>query len=308
MKALMLRGIFCVCLMVIQAGTAVAREEAAKCFLWEARSESATVYLLGSIHMMREELYPLDPCYDAAFAKADTVVVELNLLAVDPSEMARRMLSLGMLPQGETLADHLTPPTLKRLREHLQLAGIPYDKVATLRPWFLGLTLTLQEAARHGYRSDMGIDLMYLAKAQGKKEILELESLDSQLAALSGDSPMEQELVLATALEDLPRLKPLLGEMVALWARGDADGLYAMVTEPLRRYPSLAQSYRRLFDERNRAMSKKIEGYLKQKKSYLVIVGGGHMGGKGGLVSLLRGQGYTVRQIEAVAATAAAKK
>lgn len=298
MKELILRGIFCVCLMVMQAGTAVARDEAAKCFLWEARSESTTVYLLGSIHMMREDLYPLNRCYDEAYAKADTVVVELNLLAVDPSEMGQRMLSLGLFPQGETLADHLTPPTLKRLKEYLQSSGIPYDKVAQMRPWLLGLTLTLQEAARHGYRSDMGIDLTYLTKAQGKKEILQLESLDSQLAALSGDSPLEQELMLAASLEDLPRLKQYMGEMVALWQRGDADGLYAMVIEPLQRYPSLTQSFRRLFDERNRAMSKKIEGYLTQKKTYLVIVGGGHIGGKDGLVKLLQAKGYALRQVE----------
>ncbi|MEW5756690.1 MAG: TraB/GumN family protein [Pseudomonadota bacterium] len=294
----MIRNLICACLVILQASIAYARDDTAKCFLWEARSASATVYLMGSIHMMREDLYPLNRCYDEAFAKADTVVVELNLLAIDPNEMGQRMLTLGMFPQGETLADHLTPTTLKRLQEYLQTAGIPYDKVATLRPWFLGLTLTLQEAARHGYRSDIGVDVMYLNKAQGKKEILQLESLDSQLAALSGDSPMEQELMLAASLEDLPRLKQYMGEMVALWQRGDADGLYEMVVEPLRRYPSLGQSYRRLFDERNHAMSKKIEGYLKQKKTYLVIVGGGHMGGKDGLVKLLQAKGYAVRQVE----------
>jgi len=76
---LCLSAIFLICLMTAQiySGNAFARQE--KSFLWKVRSGPVTVYLLGSLHFLKKENYPLNLKIEEAFEEADTLVVEANI-------------------------------------------------------------------------------------------------------------------------------------------------------------------------------------------------------------------------------------
>jgi uncharacterized protein YbaP (TraB family) len=84
------------------------------------------------------------------------------------------------------------------------------------------------------------------------------------------------------------------GDIMRAWRRGDADALVRIVRDEFRDLPSLGQ---RLIDQRNQNWVPKIEEYLRSGKTYFVVVGAGHMGGPGGLLSLLRARGYTIEQL-----------
>lgn len=69
-----------------------------KSFLWEVQSSTAAVYILGSIHLMKQEMYPLDPVIEAAFNDAAYLVVEVNPLTVDPKKVQNEIMINGMYP------------------------------------------------------------------------------------------------------------------------------------------------------------------------------------------------------------------
>ena len=50
-----------------------------KAFFWQVESESATVYLLGSIHYADPGFYPLRPAIEKAFEASDKLVVEIAI-------------------------------------------------------------------------------------------------------------------------------------------------------------------------------------------------------------------------------------
>ena len=267
--------------------------EEANCLLWEVPGERNTVYLLGSIHMMRAEDYPLDQCVERAYQKTDQLVVELNILAIDPLLMFQKMQQLGMLPDGTVLSSQLSDETARQLAK---LNNLPagYQR---MRPWYLALTLALQKLATLGYRADLGVDSYLINKAQGIKPIISLESLDQQLAVLAGDSAEQQDLSLRLTLEQLPDIADDLERVSEAWKRGDVETIYRFMEQPKQQYPALAAPFERQVIERNHNMADKIIAMLKDHDDYLVVVGGGHLGGEQGIVSLLEEQGFTPTQL-----------
>lgn len=266
--------------------------EEANCLLWEVPGERNTVYLLGSIHMMRAEDYPLDQCVERAYQKADQLVVELNILVIDPLLMFQKMQRFGVLPDGTVLSSQLSDETARQLAK---LKNLPagYQR---MRPWYLALTLALQKLATLGYRADLGVDHYLINKAQGVKPIISLESLDQQLAVLAGDSAEQQDLSLRLTLEQLPDIAGDLEQMSLAWHQGDAEAIYRLMERPKQQYPELAAPFERQVIERNHGMADKILTMLKEKDDYLVVVGGGHLGGEQGIISLLEKQGLTLTQ------------
>ena len=264
----------------------------ANCLLWEVPGERNTVYLLGSIHMMRAEDYPLDQCVERAYQKADQLVVELNILAIDPLVMFQKMQQLGLLFEGTVLDDQLSRETARQLSQVKNLP-VGYQR---MRPWYLALTLVMQKLATLGYRTDLGVDHYLINKAQGIKPIISLESLDQQLAVLAGDSAEQQDLSLRLALEQLPKIADDINEMSLAWHQGDAEAIYRLMERPKQQYPALAAPFERQVIERNHGMADKVVAMLKEDDDYLVVVGGGHLGGEQGMISLLEKQGFILTQ------------
>ena len=269
-----------------------AQAEADKCLLWELQGEHNKVYLLGSVHMMKSEDYPLDRCVDDAYDKAAALVVELNTLAVDPQKMSSKMRQLGILPQGQNLQSLLGPETQKLLSAYHPLP----EGYQVMRPWLLGLTLVMQKAGELGYRADLGIDHYLLSKAQANKPILSLETIDLQLGVLSGDNDLEQELTLRLTLEQLPEMGEYIDEVRIAWKQGDADTIYQAIEQPKRENPQLAEQFYRQVTKRNIGMAEQIVEFLQGKENYLVVIGGGHLAGEEGILALLEEQGIEMEQ------------
>lgn len=261
--------------------------EEKNCLLWKAQGDMNTVYLLGSMHMMKMEDYPLDRCIDKAFDEAEQLVVELDISTIDANQMALKMRKLSLLPVGQQLSEQLSAETGRLLAQHSSLpAG--YQQLQT---WYLSLILVLTRTAELGYRADLGVDQYLINKAQGVKKISSLETLDQQLAVLAGDSKKEQDLTLRLTLTDLNNMGNDIASMSNAWRSGDAESIYNMMQHPLHTYPQLREQFNRQVVERNVNMAQKIRELFKEKDDYIVVVGGGHLGGDVGILQLLKQQG-----------------
>jgi uncharacterized protein YbaP (TraB family) len=267
-----------------------------KNFLWRVQSKTNTVYILGSIHYLKKESYPLHEKIENAFHQCAILVVETNVN--DEKRMnLQKLAGPAFYPGNETFEDHVSPKTNELVKKELVRQGIPLDLVQKQKPWLLAVTLASFEILKLGFDPNYGIDQYFLSKAIGKKEILELESFDFQIDLFSKFSEKEQELFLIYTLEDIKVLERELNRLIQAWTSGDTKNLEAIIRRSVQQDKRLTPIYSKLIDERNRNMASKIEDYLKTKETYFVIVGAGHLVGKQGIIGILERKGFAVEQL-----------
>jgi uncharacterized protein YbaP (TraB family) len=148
-----------------------------------------------------------------------------------------------------------------------------------------------------GYNPMHGIDLYFLNKSQGKKEIQGLETFEFQVGLFENFSKEESEKFLLSTIMEADQLEKEMNKMISAWSTGDVEALEKTMTENIKEYPELDAFYKKLNDDRNVRMVEKIISLLKTDKKYFIVVGAAHMVGKKGIVQLLENKGYTVNQL-----------
>jgi hypothetical protein len=267
-----------------------------KNFLWRIQSKTNTVYVLGSLHLSKKEIYPLNQKIESAFDQSNVLVVEANVNDIKKVDIQKLMES-AFYPPHDTLEKHVSPETHEWVRKETSGLGIPIELINKQKPWFLSMTLVALETLKLGLDPNLGIDKYFLSKAEGKKKILELESLDYQINLLSNLSDKDQELFLVYTLRDLKIMEQEVNKLIQAWSSGDTKGMESILTRSASEDKSLSPIFEKLIYERNRKMVLKIEDFLGTKETYFIIVGAGHLVGNQGIIEILRGKGYIVEQL-----------
>jgi uncharacterized protein YbaP (TraB family) len=265
-----------------------------KNFLWEVRSETATAYLLGSIHLFKKEMYPLDRKIEEAFHRSDVLVVEADLLAGDGGERQKRILQGALYPEGDSLANHISKETRDLLAR--MFPGLSLDSVSYLKPWALAMNLAVQEYRERGWDYEYGIDMYFLKKAANGKRVREIERPDFVIDMLNGFSDDYQDLFLYYTLLDLEGIEEKADRIVRAWTAGDAAAMEKVLSESIHEHPRLLPMVDALLYKRNVNMAARIEEYLKEKGEFFVVVGAAHLVGEKGIVELIRNKGFAVNQ------------
>jgi uncharacterized protein YbaP (TraB family) len=274
-----------------------------KDFLWSVKSGKGTVYLLGSLHLLKADAYPLDKNIEAAYKNSQRVVFEADIENVNTPAFQARMLSLGLYPEGQTLKQNISKETYALLEKRLSEVGLTIEQVSRFKPWLCAVTVAALKLKRLGFDPEYGLDKYFFKKAKedGKQKLF-LESLDFQIALFSELGSVEAEAFLRQTLKDLEVVETMLPDIVGAWQRGDASRFEADVLQSFKDYP---QIYDRFLVQRNRAWAGFIEQLLAQGGTTLVVVGAGHLVGKDSLVQLLKDKKYTTEQVAAYTTTAA---
>lgn len=266
-------------------------------FLWEVKTATNTVYILGSIHLARPSLYPLDKRIEDAFQRSNTLVVEVNIEAFDPVVLQEMFVERGVYSDGSTIRNHLSEGTFKLVVEKLGSLNLGLTQMVFFKPWFLSITLVTFELLKLGFDSEYGIDKHFLVKAKGKKRILELESVEYQLNLFDSFTDEQQDLLLFSTLLDLDIMEEEMDNLIKAWESGDAVKTEEILMQGLDEYPEILPIIDKIFYERNRNMVSKIEDYLDTNDTYFVVVGAGHLVGEKGIIQLLNKKGYSLQQL-----------
>jgi len=269
---------------------------AQKNFLWKVQSSRSTVCLLGSIHFLKEDVYPLNQTIESAYESSDKLVVEANISDLGNLDITM-LADMAFYQNGDHIEKHVSPESYRLVKKESNALGMPIELIRMQKPWFLALSFQAMQILRLGYQPQHGVDYHFLTRAQGKKRILELESLHEQLSLLSAFSDREQEQFLLYTLKTLSSMESQLESLVRAWTSGDAQAMESILSAAALQDASITPLFRKLFDERNAKMTSRIEGYLNSNGSYFVIVGAGHLVGKSGIVELLKRKGYLVEQL-----------
>jgi uncharacterized protein YbaP (TraB family) len=267
-----------------------------KISLWKLKQGAATVYLLGSVHALTADEYPLPESMERAFDAADQTVFEVDLVSSSDQKIARLIQELGFYSPPLSLQTELSDDTLVLLEKHLASKGQSLASVKRMKPWFLSLTLALQELEALEFDANLGIDQYFQGKARLKnKPVLQLESIEEQFELLASDPDDIQELSLRSGIEESDQVEVHINELISAWRVGDAEAMWRTGTNT-DHYPQLEVQMKKLIDDRNLKMAEKISVYLDSDKTTLVVVGALHMGGSHGILKLLSSR-YDIEQL-----------
>jgi uncharacterized protein len=262
--------------------------------LWELHGKHNTVYLLGSIHVLRASDYPLAPAVLDAYRNANSLLMEINLEAIDADQVQSEMLASAMLPEGKSLAQIMGPTRYSRAQTLAHDVGFELSVFDSFAPWFAAEAISQLQLAQLGFDAQSGVEMYFLSRARTDgKGVGGLETVHDQIA-LFESLPMDAQVeYLVSSLEQAHDLPTQVNDLVHAWQRGDTSWFATQLKSDMGRDPALYQS---LLVARNRKWIARIEALLNDDKNYLVIVGTGHLAGRDSVIDLLKKDGITATQ------------
>jgi uncharacterized protein YbaP (TraB family) len=263
-------------------------------FVWKASGQGGVAYLAGSIHMLTQDFYPLNPAFDRAFNDSDLLVEEVDLGEMTKPEVQMQALMRAMLPSGQALDKVLSPATLALMNKAVADVGAPVEALQRLKPWMIALTLEGLTLTKAGFDPDLGLDKHFYDRARkGGKSVQALETVEYQISRLDEMTFEQQDRMLAQSLKELNAETSSVSKLTDAWKAGDAASVERIVLADLKADPLL---YQRLLVDRNKNWMPKIEALFARKTRAMVLVGAAHLVGADGLVAMLKAKGYTVEQ------------
>ena len=253
-------------------------------------------YIFGTIHAIcAADMLPItgmQPYLD----RTEQMLMEIDM--DDPVEMGS-MTKTIFIPEGKTLNDYLTAEQLAKVDEMTKsLLGSPAESLKTVKPSVLSVMIIASRKALGCTPSVYDLLLMQSAVAQ-KKPVIGLETVASQIKVLDS-TPMDKQAkdLYEMALDPQKKIAELKS-LIAVYKTQDAEKLFEYSTGQL---TSDKEFQSKLLDDRNHAWIPKIEASIKEKPTF-IAVGAAHLGGKIGVINLLREKGYTLKPIKIVPPT-----
>src|SRR5450432_3338149 len=247
--------------------------------VWSIRGAHNTVYLAGSVHLLKTGESNLPPAFERAYASAKALVMEVDVDELDSPAAQSLLLEKGMFADGSTLRASIGETRYARVASEAARLGVPIEGLELFEPWAIALTLTQLEYVQLGFDPEEGVEkqLGRRAHLDGKK-ITGLETVAEQINILAGLSAADQTHFLDQTVTELKDADRETREILAAWRSGDAAKLAALMSEDYATFPSL---YRALVTDRNRRWLPQIERLLKADQDTLVVVGALHLVGEG---------------------------
>ncbi|HAF81507.1 MAG TPA: TraB/GumN family protein [Brevundimonas sp.] len=263
--------------------------------LWVIKDADSTLYLFGSVHVLRPTTGWASPRVNAAFDSASDVWFEIT----NPEDQAAMMPLIqqyGLSPQTP-LSSRLTPEELAQLDAAAQTIGASAAQMDPLKPWLAALSLSVAPLVKAGYDPQSGVELALKARAQAAgKRLHGFETLEKQvgmLATLPDDVQLE---FLRETLKDFDEAVEMLDSMVEAWAKGDVQALDRIVVEEMK--TDAPELYKVLLVDRNTDWANQIQTLLQGSGTAFIAVGAAHLTGDDSVQSILQSRGVAVETVE----------
>jgi len=273
-----------------------ATQALAQSSVWMVKAGKATVYLAGSVHLLRPEDHPLPAEFFRAYDNSRRIVFEVMPGEMERPENTEKYLRASVYSDGTTLREHIPPETYTRAESYCQEKNYPMNRLAYLRPGFFLITLTVFEMNKLGADLKKGVDYYFKEKAlQDGKTIGAMETAEEQIKFLSAlDAALDGKQMLAS-IDELKMVESYYNKTVAAWRKGDEEEIGRLYLKRLKGYP---EAYQAIITDRNKRWVKIVETFLGAEENTMVIGGVAHFAGEEGLLNLLRQRGYKVVKLQ----------
>ena len=277
-----------------QTPKAAAATQDADPALWVVKDKDTTIYLFGTIHVLKPGLTWFDEAVKTAFDRSQEL--KLELVMPDPAAMASLVQATGTAAPG-------TPPLGERLPAGKQAAfrravtdlGLPADALDRYKPWLAATQLSIAPLSKLGYDSANGPETVLTEAAKAAhKPVTGLETAEQQLGYFSGLSDKAQIQFLESTVDELPTVADQMTRMVDDWAGGKPEALAAEMNDSLKDSPEVAKV---LLVDRNKRWAQWIKDRMAKPGTVFVAVGAGHLAGPDSVQAQLARLGVKAQRI-----------
>jgi uncharacterized protein len=261
--------------------------------LWVVKDKDTTIYLFGTIHVLKPNIQWFDGGVKKAYDASSEIFLEV--IEPDPATAQQMVMSRAIDPDGPALTKKLSPDAATAYAGALKSLGIPEQAFDPLEPWFATIAISMTSLQKTGYSPESGVEKQLTAavKRDGKK-LSELESIQFQLDLFDTMPEAQQIAFLNSTVKELPKATETLDRMLASWGKGDPDTLAKDMNEAMLETPELAKL---LLADRNKKWADWIQNRLAKPGTIFVAVGAGHLAGKESVQALLKARKIVAKRI-----------
>ena len=251
--------------------------------LWAIKDQDTTIYLFGTIHLLKPEIRWFEGAVRDAFDRAEEVVLEVA--DKDDAGSQESILLRAMQPDGVTLSAKLDEDARTAYFAALEKHGVPAALFDRVKPWFAAFTLAVLPLQSMGYTPESGADrAIHIAATKAGKRVIGLETADEQIGFFESMPEELQLVMLNQTIAELPELQSTIETMISAWSMGDLEMLAAVMNETVEVSPEIE---RILLTDRNARWVDWIAARLARPGTVFVAVGAGHLAGSGSLQEML---------------------
>jgi uncharacterized protein YbaP (TraB family) len=262
--------------------------------LWVVKDKDTTIYLFGTIHVLKPGMTWFDEAVKTAFDRSQQVVLELVM--PDPAKMQSLVMATGVSPTGPTLTEQIPATKRAAYTKAVTDLGLPANAFDRFRPWLAATNLSIAPLSKLGYDSANGPEQVITAAAKAAgKPVIGLETAEQQLGYFGSLSQGAQMDFLSSTIDELPKLETTMATMVDEWARGDPEALARDMNDSLKDSPEVAKV---LLIDRNRHWAKWVAERMKTPGTVFVAVGAGHLAGKDSVQAQLAKLGVKAQRLQ----------
>lgn len=262
--------------------------------LWVARSPTATVYLFGTVHMLKDDLAWRSPRIDRALAASQDLWLETEN-AFDAAAIAPFIRQYGT-DAAHPLSTKLNTVERTRLQTVVDRDGLsPIARLEPLRPWLVAMFVEISGLQKIGYDPNHGVEKILTAEmTESGRPTHGLETTEAALQYFTHLRPKAELQMLDEAMDDEKEGASKINAIVAAWAAGNVDLIGKLVdADAAAKEP---EAYQALIVDRNIAWAARLRDRLKGTGVSFVAVGAGHLAGPDSLQSQLARLGITVER------------
>lgn len=263
--------------------------------LWAIKDRDSTIYLFGTVHVLKPQTVWRSARITKAFTAADDVVMEIEQ-PDDPKAMQPLMLRYG-IDRTTPLSSKLRPETYEKLQAAAKGMGFPAQAIDVMRPWLAALTVSLTPLLQAGYDPESGVEKLLTADAKAAgKPISAFETAEQQVRFFADMTPVQERELLESTLDDVDEGPAKVDALVAAWAAGDQGELKRQMVDEMRRdYPDV---YKLLLVRRNQDWARQLKTKLAGSGVSFVAVGAGHLTGPDSLQAELAKLGIKAKAVK----------
>jgi uncharacterized protein len=252
--------------------------------LWVIKDEDTTIYLFGTVHVLKEHIKWFDGGVKAAYDASSEIVLELD--TSNPQTMQGAIMKMAIDPDGPPLSQKLGPDLAASLEKTLADAGMPVAAFQKFEPWVLPVIMSVTAMMKAGYNAESGVEkqLTNALKKDGKT-LGTLETAEEQMGFFDSLPEATQIAYLKSTIADLPKTATNLDEMVSAWAKGNPEALDALMNKAMIATPELEKV---LLNDRNVRWAEWIEKRMAKPGTVFMAVGAGHLAGKNSVQEKLK--------------------
>lgn len=254
-----------------------------------------SLYLGGTIHLLRPSDFPLPDEFQHAFDKSQMLVLETDLQKASSPENGQRILQQMSYSDGKNLSTELRPEVWKELQDYSAAHQVPIGQIMQFKPFMVSIVMVMQQSQKLGLTP--GVDFYFNQQARTQNKSLgELESFDDSLSFMEELNQLDPNVTIQSTLRDLQKMEDMMLTATSSWKAGDLKSIEEKIAMPMKKeFPDM---YRIIAIERNNKWMKKIDSMLATAEIEMILVGSLHLVGEDGMLNQLQQKGYTIKPVK----------